>query len=150
MSAKTDLFKIDFEIGHLDGFSLADLSIFADNILFTTKNSSKDKLMIFITLTDLLFAWSEMILEKNKEYNLLSVASSFFIKFKRKNNKLIINDKNKQVQVDFFYFTFIFYDEMNRIYQMIKNIAVDNSLEDFKNEFKKFDKVYIDNIRSLL
>ena len=76
--------KIEFYEDEIDGFSLADLTIKIDETVFSTKENVKYKLMIFIVLTDLLDGLTKLIKNEKKEYMLLGISSSFYLKFLKK------------------------------------------------------------------
>ena len=60
-------FEVVFD-GEIDGFSLADLTLYANQTIFTTSESPKFKLMIFISLSDLMTGISDMIKNTKRKH----------------------------------------------------------------------------------
>ncbi|TCM61172.1 hypothetical protein EC844_12925 [Acinetobacter calcoaceticus] len=82
-------FKIEFDNQDVDGFSLADLTLNVGGETFTTKNHCKYKLMFFLTLTDFMDGLSKIYLNMKKEYILLNISSSFYMKFKKDKDDIV-------------------------------------------------------------
>lgn len=130
----------------IDGFSLADFTIYVNHTIFTTLGDPKLKLMIFISLSDLMTGISNMIKNpKRKNYSFLGISSSFILKFERKKDEIIIYDKKKSEKVHFIDFIKALELEMNRVFTIIEKLDIDSGLDDFILSYKDF----IDNIKLL-
>ena len=130
----------------IDGFSLADFTIYVNHTIFTTLGDPKLKLMIFISLSDLMTGISNMIKNpKRQNYSFLGISSSFILKFERKKDEIIIYDKKKSEKVNFIDFIKALELEMNRVFTIIEKLDIDSGLDDFILSYKAF----IDNIKLL-
>lgn len=133
-------FEVVFD-GEIDGFSLADLTLYANQTIFTTSESPKFKLMIFISLSDLMTGISDMIKNtKRKHYSLLSISSSFQLDFEKVKNNILISHKEESETVPFLDFIEALYLEMNRLLKLTERLDEDSGIEDFVFSYRNFEQ----------
>lgn len=134
------LFSPDEDI---DGFSLADFSLSAKGVTFTTENNPKLKLMIFLTLTDLMDGMVEIIKnKKRKSYSLLSISSSFNLHFEKLKDFIIIKDKNRELKIKFMNFLEALDASLEELIKVVDDLHLesDSGIKDFKDAFASFSE----------
>ncbi|NHB58283.1 hypothetical protein G9F32_09655 [Acinetobacter sp. 194] len=128
--------KIEF-YDDIDGFSLADLTIKIDETVFSTKQNVKYRLMIFIVLTDLLDGLTKLLKNEKKEYQLLSISSSFYLKITKKDDYIILTDNINEKKVPVNLFLKSLNVEVSQLYNLVKD-KEDAAIEDFIEAYSGF------------
>lgn len=88
------VFSFDESLDNLCGFDLGHIDILYDEKIISSRDRTPDQsMMLFPTVTDLLFGYSKLLLDKNsKEYACIGADSSFSMVFiKNRDNKVSIN-----------------------------------------------------------
>lgn len=129
--------KIEFYEDEIDGFSLADLTIKIDETVFSTKENVKYKLMIFIVLTDLLDGLTKLIKNEKKECILLGISSSFYLKFLKKDDYIVLADNTSEKEVLVSQFISSLNIELFQLYNLVKD-KEDAAIEDFLEAYSSF------------
>lgn len=129
--------KIEFYDDDIDGFSLADLTIKIDETVFSTKQNVKYRLMIFIVLTDLLDGLTKLPKNEKKEYQLLSISSSFYLNITKKDDYIILTDNINEKKVPVNLFLNSLNIEVSQLYNLVKD-KEDAAIEDFMEAYSGF------------
>lgn len=129
--------KIEFYDDDIDGFSLADLTIKIDETVFSTKQNVKYRLMIFIVLTDLLDGLTKLLKNEKKEYQLLSISSSFYLNITKKDDYIILTDNINEKKVPVNLFLNSLNIEVSQFYNLVKD-KEDAAIEDFMEAYSGF------------
>lgn len=144
------MFELLHETGSINGYDLGHLTVQGENFLISSKQKNQN-MMIFLSLTDLLYGVKTVLVDSKEEYNFVGTGCSFqfFIKASNDYITLISLDRKQTTnKIDKQYFINQVWNDANHFWQDCKPRAdfsssdkvsfddLERNLKDFKECFK--------------